>query len=302
MSLASLLIVVAAQIALFQLGSIAFTRSVFAMHFGETTGPPTDAVRRYLLRNRQMQVGCAALFALLLLAAAIAPEGDHERGILAASASLGSSLVFAITFMHARRRLRLLGESLPDRGLRRASLESRGIRRLYAPLWESVPLCVLVGTAVFTAWALYGLPAGERPTIGSPTAVQLLVYLVIQGVVTAVGSWLALRMSSARSAASSRFPLFRDHPETALKLGVDLADAEMKAFLMARLGIAGLFATQQLHLFFRATGHSAAAIAGFAKSGCIALLFVVFAHYLFRVSRLVRQARASTGAAPDPRT
>ena len=287
MTVVVLLSVVAIQVLLFQFGSITFTRSLFALHFGDAPAPPADVVRGYVRGNTRFQVALGTAFAAFLICAAFGiPSNPTSRRLMVAGVSLVSSLVFVLTMLRDRRALRNLEASLPDTGLRRAALHVRDASR--SRLLEMSPLAMFILTGTFVLWAARNLTAAHGTASGlESTGARMVIYLVIQGGVTALLMWLSVRFREARTAASPRFPMFRDHPDAALRLGIDLADAEIRAFNRAKLGIAALFAFAQLHLFLRAKSSGLADTAHVAQWACVSFLLLVFAFYLLRVRRLL---------------
>jgi hypothetical protein len=286
MTLVVLLLVVALQVLLFQFGSIPFTRSFFAMHFGAATASPADAARRHVRRTARLQLVLGTLFAAGLVSVALGMPADWAiRRLVVASVSIASSAVFALTLMRNRMTLRRLAESLPDAGVRRAALETRDVSRSSRFEWIG-PAAFLV-TGVFVVWGVRHLQVAHDPGPGS-TATRMVSFLGVQGVATALLLYFSVRLREARTTASPRFPMFRDRPDSALRLGIDLADAEVRAANLAKLGIAAWFGCVQLHLFFRATANSLTRAAYAAQWTCVGFLLLVYALYLLRVARLVR--------------
>lgn len=291
MKLVVLLSVVAVQVLLFQWGCIAFTRSLFALHFGDATAHPAEVARRYVSGVARLQglLGLAFVAALLLVGFGF-PAGDMAGPLTVAVVSVASSLAFAATMIRSRKTLRVLQEALPDAGVRRAALVTR--TRAHSPLFESLPLVALGITTGFVVWALaWGLESSVHRL--GPYATRMLVYLSLQGIVTVVLMWASIRLRQSRTAVSARFPRFRDHPESALQLGIDLADAESHAFGLAKLGIAAWFAFNQLQLYFDATSNTLHRAAGIAEWACIAFLLLVYGLYLLRVRNVVRTGNAT---------
>ncbi len=282
-----LLVVIAIQVALFQFGSIAFSRSVFAMHFGGSTASPADRVRHYLTTSARLQVVIGAILtaALVCIATGVL-DALTVRRLALAIVSLVSSGVFVVSFVRDRRTLRTLQEALPETGVRRAALEMRQPAR--KQLFEILTLAMFLVTCLFVFWAVRHVPAPHDPAAGpGPEASRMLVYLAIQGGVTALLLWFSFRLSEARTTASPRFPMFRDHPDVALRVGMELADAEVRAFDWAKIGIASWFACVQLHLFLSANENAWSGAAHAAQWACVGFLLVVFGTYLLRVRRVV---------------
>lgn len=285
MSTSVLAFIVIGQIAVFQFAAVAFTRSVFAATLGPIAEPTAAKCAAYLRRAGQRRFGLGGvLFALAVAGLLGIPADAGGRKILLAVASLTSAGALGGALFSDRRALRALREALPEGGVRRASLEPRTVSRWYRPIWELVPVAILVATVVLAA--SLGQRAGHIPA-------RMWVLQILQAVVVVGGLVYTYRRGAAVPNVSARLATLRDRPELALKFGEQLAIREMQYWMGAKIGVALLLGVITVSVALETLEHSAAHVLNATEWVIVGLLLVLFLAYTLTIVTLTRRTNAA---------
>jgi hypothetical protein len=286
MSIPFIVLIIIAQIGVFQFGSPAFTRSVFALRLGIPPGPLADDVAAYFRKVTFARFTLGALLCLVALTALLGLPGDPGlRKLLLAIVSVTSSIAFAHAVRRDKQTLRTVSENLAKPSVRRASLEPRSIRRWYNPIWEVAPVAILAATMAFTVWIGYRL-------VDVPT--QIWVYQVLQ-LVFVIGALIyTSRHGITVPNVSSRLAALRDQPELALRFGESLAAREMKYLMFAKIGVALLLGVDILNVGMRALDHGAASFVGNVSWAITGVLLLAFAGYVAQLVALTKRTMRQT--------
>jgi hypothetical protein len=290
MTLVILVLVVLAQITLFQVLAVLANRSIVLEETSRLTYSIPRSVTDHARKAPVVRMGIGFFFACVVLLAAFGPIDDRLTAqMLIVGVSVGSAVVFAVSQERDRRVMRDLADADPDGGLRRASLERRG-RGWYHPAMEALPLLVFVATAVFLLNV--GFVSGSVFT-GDRT--RVLVYFGLQGAVVAWGLYRGLRPEAGVASIASYIPSLRRNPEVSMRLGDQLEGTQLRFFLLVKIGISAMLGAMVVKNVLRATGNAAAASWGVLGWCIVAALVVVYAFYFRRVGQITRQMQDQTG-------
>lgn len=280
MTFSMLLLVILVQIAIFQFLSLSFTRSLFVARIGEPVGPEADRVAHYLARAKQLRFGFGSfLLAACLVIAAGVLSGPSAK-IALAVVSVTSSVAFTGAIIRDRREVHAMLQDRPDGAVRLASLRPRRLRQWYHPAWETLPVAISVATVAFlVVWDARGYPV--RPGILAFLALQIA--FVFGALLYTVRYGTTARNSSALSS-------LRRQPELALELGERLLGAELRYFMIAKVGVALLLSATIVHLAMVDAGNALEPAFKTVRWLLAGALLVAFAAYVARVGMLTKRA------------
>jgi len=285
-------LVVLAQIALFQFVAALANRSVILEETSRLTFSIPKAVTDHGRTALIVRMGLGILLASVLLGVALGPiENTTVVGLLIVGVSMGSAVAFAIAQERDRKIMRELADSDPDGGLRRASLEPRTFLTWYHPAIELVPLVVFLVTAVFL-WSAMGFGSGSDFE-GDGT--RILVYFGLQGAVVAWGLYRGLRPVVGIASIASYIPSLRKHREDTMRLGEQLESTQLKFFLLVKIGISAMAGVLVVKNVLRAAGSAAVASWGVVGWCIVGVLVILYGFYFRRVGRITRQMQKQMG-------
>jgi hypothetical protein len=176
-------------------------------------------------------------------------------------------------------------DTLPDAGVKRASLRPRTISQWYHPIWELVPIGILVATMALTAY--WGHRSGLIQTrIWAFQALQ--VAIVVGGLVFT--HWRGVAVPQV----STLLPMLRDHHEEALEFGEKLAAREMQYFMSAKIGVALLLGVSTVGVALETLAPTAAHVLDVTEWFLIGLLLGLFIAFVWQVVILTRRAQSCT--------
>lgn len=293
MTMVIFVVVVLAQIILFQFISALANRSILIEEVSQVTGHVPESVTRHSRIAPILRIGiggaltCVALFALFGLG-----ESRNTARILIAGASAVSAVAFGIAQATDRRVMRDLAEAVPGGGVRRASLERHTLDKWYHPALEVLPLFVFVATAIYLL-STTGLSFGSEVLNERP---RILVYFGLQGAIVIGGIYRTLRPVVGISSISQYIPSLRRNPKASIRLGEELAGTQLRFFLIAKIGLSSLLGVQIVKNVLGATG-SAAAATWYTFGWCIlAVLAIAYGCYLRRIGRISRRMQEQMGS------
>lgn len=297
MNLLTILIVILIQIAIFQFVAVFLARSLPVVLVGERDLPAElrRDVERFRRRAGRLRLGLGVFLAAAAVGIVLLGVGPSGGKLFLAGVSLVSTLAMAAGYFRDRRSMRTLGCRRPDAGIRAASLEPRTLGRYYHPLWEAVPVAILLISAGFTVRVVSG------GMVDGEAASGMLACLAFQALL--VLGFLAYTLSSGLTGSSvaSRLPMFRDRPEAAFALDDALRGTELRYFAAAKTGVALLLGLPQVEIAARAWRHQAALWLDAGGWILVVLLLVLFGRYVLRVARFSSQAAAGMqGGAGGP--
>ncbi len=291
MTLVILVLVVLAQITLFQILAVLANRSIVLEETSRLTYSIPRSVTDHARKAPVVRMGIGFFFACVVLLAAFGPIDDRLTAqMLIVGVSVGSAVVFAVSQERDRRVMRDLADADPNTGVRRASLERRAFRKWYHPAMEALPLLAFVATAVFLLNV--GFVSGST---FSGDRTRVLIYFGLQGAVVAWGLYRGIRPEAGVASIASYIPSLRRNPEVSMRLGEQLEGTQLRFFLLVKIGIAMMLGTVIVKNVLRAAGNPAAASWDVLGWCIVAALVVVYAFYFRRVGQISRQMQDQMG-------
>lgn len=294
MTMVILVVVVLAQIILFQVISALANRSILMEEASRLTNPVPESVTRHSRIAPMVRIGiggalaCAAMVALFGFG-----ESRNTAGILLAGASAVSAVAFIAGQASDRRVMRDLSEAAPGGGVRHASLVRRTHDKWHHPILECVPIVIFVATAIFLLNAT-GLGIGSEALSERP---RVLVYFGLQGALVIAGLYRALRPVIGISSISQYIPSLRRNPEVSIRLGEALAGTQLRFFLIAKIGLSSLLGVQIVKNVLGTTGSAAAATWSIVGWAILAALVIAYGYYLRRIGKISRRMQDQMGTA-----
>ncbi len=293
MTMVIFVVVVLAQIILFQFISALAIRSILVEEVSQVTGLVPESVTKHSRIAPMVRIGiggalaCVALFALFGLG-----ESQYTAKILLAGVSALSAAAFVIGEASDRRVMRDLSDATPGGGVRTASLERRTLDKWYRPALEVIPIVIFVATAVFLL-SVTSLPIGSEILGERP---RILVYFGFQGALVIGGIYRALRPAVGISSISQYIPSLRRNPKVSIRLGEELAGTQLRFFLIAKIGLSSLLGVQIVKNVFDATGNAAAATWSTLGWCILAVLAIMYGTYLRKIGRISSRMQEQMGS------
>jgi hypothetical protein len=294
MTMVIFVVVVLAQIILFQVISALANRSILMEEVSQLTGPVPESVTRHSRIAPMVRIGIGGALASVALVALFGlEESQNTARILIAGASAVSAVAFGIAQATDRQVMRDLSDAAPGGGVRHASLDRRTHDKWYHPVLEVIPIVIFVSTAIFllstTGLSIRSEVLSDRP--------RILVYFGLQGMLVIAGLYRALRPVIGISSISQFIPSLRRNPEASIRLGEELAGTQLRFFLIAKICLSSLLGVQIVKNVLWATG-SAAAATWSALGWCIlAVLAIAYGYYLRRIGKISRRMQEQMGSA-----
>jgi hypothetical protein len=294
MTMVILVVVVLAQIVLFQFIAALANRSIIMEETSQVAGSVPETVTNHARIAPIVRMGIGGVLACVALLALVGLTHDQlATKILITGVSAVSAIAFGFGQATDRRVMRDLADAAPSGGVRRASLERRTHDKWYRPALEAIPLVIFVATAIFllstTGLSIESEVLSERP--------RILVYFGLQGVVVISGLYRALRPVIGISSISQYIPSLRRNPEVSIRIGEELAGTQLRFFLVAKIGLSSLLGVQIVKNVLWATGSAAAATWSTFGWCIIAVLAIVYGYYLRRIGKISRRMQEQMGSA-----
>lgn len=286
MNISVLVFVVIAQIIVFQFVAVAFTRSLFTAVLGPMPDWPAGEPAAYLRSSGRRRFVFGSVLLAMAVAGLVGLQANMEaRKVLLAVLSLISAGAFVYAFLRDRRALRMMRDAFPDAGVRYASLRPRTISQWYHPIWELIPIGILVATVVLTAYL------GRR---GGLIQTRIWVLQALQAAIVIGALVFTYRQGIAVPQVSRRFAMLRDRPKEALEFGERLAAREMQYFMSAKIGVALLLGVSAVGVALKTLAPTVALVLDITEWVLIGLLLALFAAFMWQVVALTRRVQNST--------
>jgi len=294
MTMVIFVVVVLAQIVLFQFIAALANRSIILEETSQLAGSVPETVTNHARIAPIVRMGIGGVLACAALLAVLGFIDDQlSTKILIAGVSAVSAMTFFIGQATDKRVMRDLADAIPSGGVRSASLERRTHDKWYRPALEAIPIVVFVATAIFLLGTT-GLSIGSEVLSERP---RILVYFGLQGVLVIAGLYRALRPVIGISSISQYIPSLRRNPEVSIRIGEELAGTQLRFFVVAKIGLSMLLGVQIVKNVLAATG--SAAVATWSTLGwCIlAVLMIAYGYYLRRIGKISRRMQEQMGSA-----
>ncbi|MFQ5890560.1 MAG: hypothetical protein ACE5JR_10980 [Gemmatimonadota bacterium] len=282
-----LFLVVSAQVVAFQFVSVRFTRALPDYLVG-TEGLPADvegAADRFKRRAGGLRY---ALGAVLLIAAVLATFViGFDRGgskLALAVISVLSSAALLAGYLHDRHEVAAMAGALPEPATRSALLERRSIGRYYSPVWEWVPVALLLATIGVTGRVISGTAPGE-----STSTAGLFVLPIMQAIYVLGCLYLSSRYARASVALPQRSRAFHGSPERALELDEALRATELRFFMAVKIAMVLMLGLMQMEKLTSVSGRQAPAWLGVSVWALVAAMLGLFAAYALVSSRVQKK-------------
>jgi len=294
MTMVVFVVVVLAQIVLFQFIAALANRSIIMEETSQMAGSVPETVANHARIAPIVRMGIGGVLASVALLAVLGLTDDQlTTKILIAGVSVLSAIAFGFGQATDRRVMRDLADAAPSGGVRRASLERRTLGMGYRPALEAIPLVLFVATAIFllstTGLSIGSEVLGERP--------RILVYFGLQGPLVIAGLYRALRPVVGIASISQYIPSLRKNPEASIRLGEELAGTQLRFLLMAKIGLSALLGTTIVKNVLWATGSTAAATWSTLGWCILAVVMIAFGYYLRRIGKISRRMQEQMGSA-----
>jgi len=279
-----LIVVIVLQVLIFQFGVVRLSRALPNYLIG-TDGLPTPVADRVLDFKRSVGRLRYPLGALLLVAtilvAYVFPLGHGSAKLTLAAISLISAAACAIGCVVDRRKISAIAADLPEPSVRSATLLRDALRLHYSPLWEGLPLLILLATVLATLWIWMGAePAGKASRAG------LVALPIIQGVY--VFACLTFTLWSVRS--GSRLPqkskAFLGSPEHAIGIEKAVSRIELRFFMIAKITVALMFGLMQLDQILVYSGRPVPVALDWSPWILLVLLLGLYLVFMVRTARV----------------
>jgi len=294
MTMVIFVVVVLAQIVLFQFIAALANRSIIMEETSQVAGSVPETVTNHARIAPIVRMGIGGVLASVALLAVLGLTDDQlTTKILIAGVSAVSAMTFFIGQSTDKRVMRDLADAIPSGGVRRASLERRTNDKWYRPALEAIPLVLFVATAIFLL-STTGLSIGSEVLSERP---RILVYFGLQGVLVISGLYRALRPVIGISSISQYIPSLRRNPEVSIRIGEELAGIQLRFFLVAKIGLSSLLGVQIVKNVLWATGSTAAATWSILGWCILAVLMIAYGYYLRRIGKISRRMQEQMGSA-----
>ncbi len=283
-------LVVLCQVGLFQILTALANKSLLHKEFGLLETPVPDRLAKH---NRQAPVRrivlgiiLACLILLPLSGLAISLVAGK---ILLVSVSTVSALAYGLENNRDRRMMGLLARHTPNGNRRCAALEPRSLRQWYHPALEMIPLAFFVATLLFLTRTPAFITADE--TIFPAGRTVLLALFGLQGLLVFGSQYYALRKGVDVKSVAAVIPSLRQRPETALRLGEEMAGTHVRFFMFLRVGIAAILGVTIVKKIFAATGNPGLGlweVVGWVLAGVQIMGFALYLKKVGSISRLIQ--------------
>jgi hypothetical protein len=279
-------VIVLAQIAVFQFLAAWANRSVLLQEISRMTGSVPDSVAAHTVRApiRRMGIGGVLAAVLVLVLSGQFNNPSMAKGLIAA-VSVVSAVAFAISQSTDRRVMRTLAESAPDGSVKFASLQKRDLGKWYRSAFEVIPALICVATIVF----LIGTAGSSLPWVGTGEQTRILVYLGLQVATVIWGIFRNLKPVVGVPSVAPYIPSLRRNPAVSVRLGEDLAVTQLRFALIAKIGITALLGASVVKRVLLASGNPAAAVWGIAAWCILGVLLVLYVQYFRQIGRISRK-------------
>jgi hypothetical protein len=286
MTLTIPVVIVLAQIVVFQFLAAWANRSVLLQETSRLTGSVPDSVAAHAVRAPIIRMGMGSVLATVL-ALVLSGQFDNPsvaKGLIAA-VSVTSVVAFAFSQSSDRRIMKTLAESTPEGGVKFASLQKRDLGKWYRPAFEIIPAVIFVVTTVF----LLVTAGSSLPWMGTEEQARILMYLAFQVAIVVWGIFRNLKPAVGVPSVAPYIPSLRRNPALCVRLGEDLAVTQLRFAVVAKIGITALLGALIVKKVLLASGNSAAAIWGIAAWCILGLLLVLYARYFRQIGRISRK-------------
>ena len=281
-----LVLVVLAQITLFQFLAALANRSIIIEEVSRLTGTAPNSVTDHARIAPIVRMGIGgALACVALLALFGLTDQPFTAKIVILGVSAVSAAVFAFGQVKDRGVMRDLADAASGGGVRQASLARRTLDGWYHPALEVIPLVVFIATAVFLI-STPGFAAGAEQLGEQP---RILVYFGLQGLLMIGGLYRGLRPVVGIRSITQYIPSLRSNPEVSIRLGEELAGTQLRFFLVAKIGFSLLLGSLVAKNVLTAAGSSAAAPWSILGWCIVGVLVVMYGFYFSRIGSISRR-------------
>ena len=284
MSLEILIVVVVLQVLTFQFGVARLSRALPDSLIGTENlpTPVAEGVASFKQSVGRLRYPMGALLVVAtIIVAYLLPLGPGGAKLSLATISVISAAACAIGYLHDRRKIAAIAADLPEPSVRTATLQRDSLRLHYSPVWESLPLLILLATVVATLWTWMG----PEPA-GTASRGDLVVLPIVQGVY--VFACLTFTLWSVRS--GSRLPqkskAFLGTPERAVGIENALSQVELRFFMIAKIAVALMFGLMQLDQILVYTGRQVPLVLDLSPWILLVLLLGLYLTFMVKTSRV----------------
>lgn len=287
-----LVLVVLAQIVLFQFIAALANRSIIEQELLPLSSSPpeivTDHARLAPMARMALgfALGCIALLPLVGLT-----DAPVAGRLLLAAVSVISAVTFVMAQAKDRRIMGLLADAMPGGSVRQASLERRTLSQWYHPALESIPIIILVATALFvisTPGLVFIGPDSIDANVFEKRS-HVLVLFGLQGLFVIGALYHSIRKGVDVGSMAQYIPGLREHPAASLNLREQLAGTQLRYFMFFKIGVASMLGARVVEIVLEETGHPWAGFWDVSGWCIVGVLLVGFVIYLRQVGSISRQ-------------